>query len=238
MPEQKQQILDYFQSFLSEHKQGLFEEIIRQRTRHITVVLEDLFHPHNASAVLRNCDCFGIQDVHVIENHHRFVDSRDISKGSHKWLDIYRHNENENNTLPCLDTLKKQGYTIAAMCPNKNDILLDELPVNNKTALVFGAEKFGISEKTKEAADVFVRIPMRGFTESYNVSVSVALSLAYLSQKIRDEKVNWPLTPEEMQRIKLTWTLRTIQSARSIVKRYLNENPNAKELFDFSEFLG
>lgn len=230
-------MLEYFQSFLSDHKKGLFEEIIRNRTRYVTVVLEDLFHPHNASAILRNCDCFGIQDVHVIENNHRFVNSRDVSKGSNKWLDIYRHDETTQNTLTCLDTLKKGGYLIAAMSPNENDILIEDLPVDQKIAMVFGAEKFGLSENTKQAADVFVKIPMRGFTESFNVSVSVALSLAYLSKKIRDEKVNWQLKPEEMQRIKLTWTLRTIQSARSIVKRYLGENPEAGNLFDFKEFL-
>lgn len=232
------QIIEYFQSFLSDHKKSLFEEIIRDRTRHITVVLEDLFHPHNTSAILRNCDCFGIQDIHVIENNHRFVNSRDISKGSNKWLDIYRYDETEHNTLSCLDTLKNNGYLIAAMSPNENDILLDELPVDQKIAMVFGAEKFGLSNKTKQAADVYVKIPMLGFTESFNVSVSAALSLSHLSQKIRYKKVNWQLSPEEMQRIKLTWTLRTIQSARSIVKRYLVENPEAEDLFNFSEFLG
>jgi tRNA (guanosine-2'-O-)-methyltransferase len=231
------QIIDYFQSFLSEHKKSLFDEIIRDRTRHVTVVLEDLFHPHNTSAILRNCDCFGIQDIHVIENNHRFVNSRDISKGSNKWLDIYRYNENEQNTLSCLDTLKKNGYLIAAMSPNENDVLIDDLPVDQKIAMVFGAEKFGLSDKTKQAADVFVKIPMLGFTESFNVSVSAALSLSHISQKIRNQEVSWQLTPEEIQRIKLTWTLRTIQSARSIVKRYLLENPEANELYDFKEFL-
>jgi len=230
-------MLEYFQSFLSEHKKNLFDQVILQRTRYVSVVLEDLFHPHNASAILRNCDCFGIQDVHVIENNHQFVNSHDISKGSKKWLDIYRYNEKNNNTLPCIDSLKKEGYTIAAMTPHKNDLLLHEIPVDQKIALVYGAEKFGISDNTKQSADVFVKIPMLGFTESFNVSVSVALSLHYLSQKIRTNNVNWKLSETEKQRIKLTWTLRTIQSARSIVKRYLSEHPEASEKFDFSEFL-
>jgi tRNA (guanosine-2'-O-)-methyltransferase len=231
------QIIDYFQTFLSEHKKSLFDKIIHDRTRHVTVVLEDLFHPHNTSAILRNCDCFGIQDIHVIENNHQFVNSRDISKGSNKWLDMYRYDENEQNTLTCLETLKKDGYLIAAMSPNENDILIDDLPVDQKIAMVFGAEKFGLSEKTKQAADVFVKIPMLGFTESFNVSVSAALSLSLLAQKIRSQNVKWQLTPEEIQRIKLTWTLRTIQSARSIVKRFLSENPEAIGLYDFKEFL-
>ena len=231
------QIIDYFQSFLSEHKKGLFNEIIKDRTQHITVVLEDLFHPHNASAILRNCDCFGIQDIHVIENNHQFVNSHDISKGSKKWLDIHRYNEKDNNTLPCLQSLKEEGYLIAAMSPNENDISLEELPTDKKIAMVFGAEKFGLTEKTKQEADVFVKIPMRGFTESFNVSVSVALSLYHLSNKIRKDNVDWRLSDNEIKRIKLFWTLRKIQSANSIVKRFLLENPEASDVFDFSEFL-
>ena len=116
--------------------------IIQQRTRHVTVALENIFQPHNASAVLRSCDCFGVQDVHVIENTNEYAPNREIDMGSSKWLNIQHYSETENNTLECINKLKAKGYKIVATTPHENDSFIDELPVDQPVALLFCCPRF------------------------------------------------------------------------------------------------
>lgn len=231
------EILNYFQQFLSEHKINLFNSIAQERTRHFTFVLEDLFHPHNASAVLRTCDCFGIQDVHMIENNHEFVNEEDISLGSFKWLSVKHHNDLDSNSPKCFEQLRNEGYTIAALSPHHNDMLIDDYPIENKTAFILGAEKNGLSEYSLNNADVYVKVPMYGFTESYNVSVSAAMVMHNTVQRLRKSNTNWQLNEQEQWEVKLAWTLRTIQSSSDIIKRYLRENPEAAAFFPFSKYI-
>ena len=230
-------ILNYFQGFISEHKIELFNKLVDDRTRHFTFILEDLFHPHNASAILRTCDCFGIQDVHMVENNHQFKNEKDISLGSAKWLNIHHYNDLDTSSPTCIDQLKEKGYTIAALNPHKNDILISELPVEHKTAFVLGAEKNGLSNYSLSNADVHVKIPMYGFTESYNVSVTAALVMYDITQRLRKSKLDWKLLPEEQWKLKLAWTLKTIQSSRDIIRYYLKLNPHHSSSFQFSEYL-
>lgn len=229
--------LTYFQSFLTDHKRDLFDQVLAERTRHLTVVLEDLFHPHNASAVLRNCDGFGIQDIHIIEKNHRFTRSRDIDRGAHKWLNLYRYNHAENSASKCFSQLKTQNYQVVALSPSHKAIDLDKLDLNKKTALVFGAEKHGLTSYTQTHADAIAKIPMRGFTESFNVSVSVAVALHHLTQKLRRSKIPWAIDADQGKAIKMLWTLRSIRSPRTLLREYLKKNPEALSQFDFSEFL-
>ena len=95
----EQWMLDHFYEHISDNKRDLFEEIVLNRTKHITVVLENIFQPHNAAAVLRSCDCFGIQDVHIIENDWKYSPNKEIDVGSSKWLDLHKYNQEENNTV-------------------------------------------------------------------------------------------------------------------------------------------
>ena len=143
----KLEIKDLLFDLISENKKTLFEKNGVERTRHMTLVLENIFQPHNASAVIRSCDCFGIQDVHIIENHNRFEVSKDIALGSNKWLNIYNYNKKENNTADCLNHLKNKGYRIIATTPHINDSTIDKLPIDKPFALVFGTELTGLSDK-------------------------------------------------------------------------------------------
>lgn len=220
-------ILQTLFEYISEERKALFLKVVEERTRHITLVLEDLYQPHNASAVLRSCDCYGVQDIHIIENRNNFKVTRDIAMGSSKWVDIYKYNEEINNTKICIEQLKKRGYKIVATTPH-TDLLLPDLDLTQKTALLFGTELTGLTEDALDLADEKVRIPMYGFTESFNISVSAALTLYDVTHRIRKENINWQLAEEEKRSILFEWLRRTIKDGPKVEqfvrKKYQNEN--------------
>jgi len=218
------ELRDYLFSFISENKQHLFETIIENRSRHLTVVLENIYQPHNASAVLRSCDLFGVQDVHIIENSNEYTLSDEVAMGSSKWLTLKKYNETENNTIACFDALRKEGYKIVATTPHTNDVLIADLPIDQKTALVFGTELTGLSEVAMENADAFVKIPMYGFTESFNISVSAALSLYQFTENMRKSDVDWTLSKEEKIEIQIAWAMNTIKKSEMIVEDFLSKS--------------
>lgn len=221
---QQTALLEHLLSFVSENKQTKFDQIIAQRTRHITVVLEDLYQPHNASAVLRSCDCFGVQDVHIIENSNVFTPSNNVAQGCAKWLSIHKHNELENNTKACIQSLKKQGYKIYATTPHTNDCSISEIPVDERVALLFGTEMHGLSDIAMEEADAYTVIPMQGFTESFNISVSAAISLYEFTTRLRKSSVNWQLSDAEREEILLNWCQGVVKSSDQIIERFLQDD--------------
>ncbi len=212
--------IEHLIPFATDERLVRFNEIIANRMRHLTVVVEDVYQAHNTSAVLRSCDCFGVQDVHIIENKNEFSVNPDIALGSSKWLNVHRYNEKDNNTLSCLRSLKEKGYQIAATTPHTDDVMLSELDLSRPTALVFGTEKEGISDLVRQEADSFVRIPMYGFTESYNISVSAALCLYECTERIRKEGLNWVLSANEKNEILLTWLMNSIKSSANILEKF------------------
>ena len=217
------ELRDYLFEFISENKKELFKKIIEDRTRHLTVVLEDTYQPHNASAVLRSCDLFGVQDVHIIENSNEYTLSEQVAMGSSKWLTLKKYNEQKENTLACFDALRKEGYRIVATTPHTKDVMLVDLPLDQKTALVFGTELTGLSDVAIENADAYVKIPMYGFTESFNISVSAALSLYQLTENLRKSDINWQLSEEEKIDIQIAWAMNVIKKSELIVEAFLNK---------------
>lgn len=213
-------LIDYLSSFISENRKKKFEEVIQWRTRHITVVLEDIYQPHNASAVLRSCDCFGIQDIHVVENKNKYTVNPDVALGSPKWLKLIKYNKAENNTLECISTLKSKGYRIVATTPHKDDYNIEDLPVDGKLALVFGTELEGISDTVREHADEYVKIPMFGFTESFNISVSAAICLHTLTMKLHTSDIDWRLSEEERYEVLLNWLRNSIHRSSLLEKEF------------------
>ena len=199
--------------FVSEHKKQLFEEKIQFRTKYLTVVLEDIYQPHNASAVLRTSDCFGIQDVHIIENRNKYEVNPDVALGASKWLTLKKYNQHKENTLEAYRALRKEGYRIVATTPHADGVMLEDLPLDKKTALVFGTEMRGLTSTAIENADAWVKIPMYGFTESFNISVSAAIMLHHLSEKLRKSKLPWQLRATDKTEILTDW-------ARSVIKRH------------------
>lgn len=203
----KKKELENLSEFVTEHKLKLFEENINYRTKYITVVLEDIFQSHNASAVLRTSDCFGIQDVHIIENKNKYIINPQVALGSTKWLNLIKYNKKENNSLDAVRSLKKQGYRIVATTPAPNiGVDLENFDLKKgKIALFFGTELEGLSAKVLNNTDEFLKIPMYGFTESFNISVSAAIMLHHLTLKLKNSDINWKLSEEEMIDIKINW---------------------------------
>ncbi len=216
----KKEQIEYLSKFVTKNRINNFNKLINYRTKYITIVLEDIFQSHNASAAIRSCECLGIQDVHIIENTNKYQVNPDVVLGASKWLSLIKYNERENNTITAINKLKKQKYRIVATSPHENNISLHDLDLNKgKIALVFGSEMPGISEIVKKNADEFIYIPMCGFTESFNISVSVAICLFELSNKLRKSEINWQLSKSEKQTLFLEWLKQSVKKSDEILKR-------------------
>lgn len=209
-------LLKYLEEFISEERKERFLQILEERTYKITVAIEDVFQMHNTSAVIRSCDIFGIQSAHLIER--KYGDQLDvqIAMGAQKWVDIHRY----ESTSTCIDTLKKEGYKIIATTPHNDSCLLDDFEFDGKTALFFGTEKKGLSDEVLEKADGFLKIPMVGFTESLNISVSAAIILQSLTTKLKKECADWQLTDDEKIIKQIDWAKKSIKSIDGVLSRY------------------
>ncbi|MFT4830978.1 MAG: tRNA (guanosine-2'-O-)-methyltransferase [Psychroserpens sp.] len=211
-----EQLLNYLEEFISPERKVKFQKILEQRTNHLTVAVEDVYQTHNTSAVVRSCDVFGIQRVHLIESSYGKRLDAEIAMGAQKWVDVHRY----NNTYDCLTLLKKQGYRIIATTPHNDFCLLEDFKVTGKTALFFGTERNGLSEEVMKNADGFLKIPMVGFTESLNISVSAAIILQRLTLNLRRSELLWQLSDEEKKEKMLDWTKKSIKSIDDILGRY------------------
>jgi tRNA (guanosine-2'-O-)-methyltransferase len=220
-PELKLELLSFMEGFISDNKSSLFDNIIQKRTKHITIALEDIYQSHNASAVLRTCDCFGIQDVHIIENRNTYIVNPDVALGSTKWLNLNKYNTEEDNTLGCYKSLHEKGYRIVATTPHKGDTLLDDLSLDGKIALIFGTEQLGLSKTAIQHADEYVKIPMHGFTESFNISVSAAIILHHLTEKLRKSDISWQLSQNEMIDTRISWVRSVLKYPENYEKEFM-----------------
>ncbi len=213
-------LMEFLAPYVSEHKKTLVEEVLSKRTRHVTVVLENIYHSHNASAVVRSCDCFGVQDVHVIEGHNEYNINPYVVRGSAKWISIYKYPQQENNKS-AFAQLKQKGYRLVGTSPNPTYPSIKDISLEGKIALVFGTEETGISNYAMQQMDEFVHIPMYGFTTSFNISVSAAICLFELAAKIRTEKIEWQLTDNEKDDLKLAWYKKIIARSDILEREYL-----------------
>ncbi|MFM1876084.1 MAG: hypothetical protein RL266_1821 [Bacteroidota bacterium] len=217
-------LLEYLLRFATENKRQLIASRLEERTRYITVVLEDIYESQNASAVLRSADCFGIQDVHIIENTNQYQLNPNVVKGATKWLHVHRYSQDHDNTTHCINQLKSKGYRIVATSPSASSVSLQELPLDEPLALLFGTEKLGLSANAFELADYHMYIPMYGFTESLNISVSAAICLQYLAQKLRESNLNWQLSEEEKNALHYEWVRKVVNKPEILERSYWAEN--------------
>lgn len=213
------QLFEYLQGFLTPKRKELFDKILEDRTRHFTVVAEDVYQLHNASAVMRSCEIFGIQDMHAIENRNKSRVDKEIAMGAQKWVDLHRYTK----TQDCIDRLRAEGYQIVGTTPHIDSQYLHEFDVTKKSAFFFGQEKYGLSKEVLDQADSYLKIPMYGFTESLNISVSASIILQSLVTKMRNEEVDWQLSEEEKIIVKKQWTKNSIKSIDLILERYHQE---------------
>ena len=218
-------LVEYLKEFVVDERRKLFEDKIKDRTQHITIVLENIFQGRNISASIRSADCFGIQDVHIIENDNIFNDDSEVSMGAEKWITTKRYNQHKNNSIEAIKGLKLKGYQIIATTPHNTDCYLYDLDITKKkTALFFGSEVRGCSKETLNLADKRMKIPMYGFTESYNISVSVSLCLQHLTCKIRQSNIDWKLPIDQQDKVMLQWLRNSIKAAAEIEEKYLKKH--------------
>jgi tRNA (guanosine-2'-O-)-methyltransferase len=217
----KEKLIRHLEQFITPRRLEMINSVLEQRTRYLTVVLEDIFQPHNASAVLRSCDCFGIQDIHIIENRNTYQVNPDVALGSYKWLTLYKYNKEKINTGIALEKLKKQGYRIVATTPHTEGNSLEDFNLHKgKVALIFGTELGGLTPYASGMADEFLTVPMVGFTESLNLSVTVAIILHNLTDRLRKSELPWKLSDAENLQIKLQWLKNSIRRSDSIEKSF------------------
>jgi len=209
--------LNYLEDFITPNRKERFLEVLQNRTKHFTVAVEDLFQLHNTSAVMRSCEVFGIQELHVVEQKYGKTIDKEIAMGAEKWVDIHRFSSNQD----CIDSLKARGYQIIATTPHENDCLLEDFDITKPSALFFGTERLGLSDEVLQQADGFLKIPMVGFTESLNISVSAAIILQQLSSRLRHSDIHWQLSEAELLEKRIDWARKSIKDIDYITKKYL-----------------
>jgi tRNA (guanosine-2'-O-)-methyltransferase len=215
-------LLAYLEGFISENRKAGFLRVLKNRTKHFTVAIEDVFQLHNTSAVMRSCEVFGIQELNVIEQKFGKSIDKEIAMGAEKWVDIHRF----NTISECISNLKNKGYQIIATTPHNDSCLLHEFDISKPSALFFGTERDGLSEEVMQQADGFLKIPMVGYTESLNISVSAAIIIQDVTNRLRQSDINWKLTDDEVIEKRLDWTRKSIKDIEFIENKFYENTEN------------
>lgn len=218
----EEELISLLEDYVTAHKAKVIGDVLDERTRHLTVVLEDLYHAHNISAVIRTCDCFGVQDLYITQRLHDYKVNPNIVRGASKWVTLEKYVRSEESAAECFTYLKKKGYRLVGTTPDTDSTSVHELDISEKTALVFGTELEGLSEYAKGQMDELVHIPMYGFTESFNISVSCALILNELVTRLKASEVPWGLSEREKNTLKLEWYQRIVKRSDLHIKNYIN----------------
>lgn len=206
--------------YMTAERVALLHKNIEHRTRHLTVLLENINKPQNASAILRTCDCMGIQDVHISASSVEYSPNKRIVRGADKWLTMHSY-QHKHSTKTAIQALQEKGYRVLAACPHKTAHRIDQVDVEqSKVALLFGTEREGISQEAEAYADGFVYIPMYGFSESYNVSVTVALALQTLRNKLEMSAVDWKLNGSEKETLLFEWYKKSVKHADQLLEHH------------------
>lgn len=216
-------VLQEFYKIITPNKIGLFEKIAPQRSRHLVIGLENIQQDHNASAIMRTMDCLGFQELHLIEKNNNYQFQRDIALGAARWLDVMQHQQEPEPVLDSIAHLRQKGYQIVATSPHINASTPQNIDLTQPIALFFGAEKHGISEELSANADAFLHIPMHGFTESFNLSVSAALVLSALRTRLEASSIDWLLSPEAQTELKISWCERILNGGPHLAQKFRAE---------------
>ena len=211
------ELLTYLEDFISENRKERFLEVLAKRTKHFTIAVEDVFQMHNTSAVMRSCEVFGIQELNVVEQKYGKTIDKQIAMGAQKWVDIIEHSSSQ----VCIDNLRQKGYQIIATTPHNDSCTIENFDISKPSALFFGTEIDGLSDEVMQQADGYLKIPMVGFTESLNISVSAAIIIQDITNRLRNSDINWQLTEEEILEKRLDWTRKTIKDIKNVESRFV-----------------
>lgn len=207
----------YMSQFLTEERVEVLRRTLASRTRYMTILTENTFHPQNASALVRHCEAFGLQDLHTVETRCKFNPNVNIVRGTDKWVDIMRHESTEE----AISSLKGAGYRLVATTPHRESCTPETFDVaKGPFCLVFGTEHAGVSDEIIEAADEYLRIPMCGMVESLNVSASAAILIYMLSQRMRlTPSIDWALKEEDAREMLFRWVMSSVKDSERILER-------------------
>ena len=208
-------ILKHLAPRLTPERWSKIQKVVANRTCEVTPVLEDIYDRGNISAVFRSAEAMGFQNVHVIEPSEKYKESQRITRGAEKWLDIRRFKQ----TVTAVAHLREQGYQVLATHLDSNARPLNEMDLKQPTAIVFGNEKDGISKDMIELCDATVILPMRGFVQSYNISVAAAIAFQTIVG-IRDQAgLGGTLSDGEKRILEAHYVLRTLDNSAEILQR-------------------
>ncbi len=230
-PAEARALLRYLEQFVTAERSARMDAVLAQRTRFVTLGIEDIYQPQNASAVVRSCDGFGVQELHIIENRNRYRVNPQVALGSSQWVELIRYNgrrdsgnESRANTVQAVAALRDRGYRIVASTPHRDAHTPETVPLEQgRLAVFFGNELNGLSDTMLSAADEHLRIPMYGFVESFNISVAAAVTMSGITRRLRDSRVQWRLSPNERTAIKLQWLRAQIRGIRRLEKAFYAE---------------
>lgn len=211
--------VEYLLTHLTPERAARMVAVAGARTRFLSLALEDIYQPHNASAVLRSADAFGVQDLHVVESRNKFDLSRHVARGANIWLDLHKY----QNSEIALAALKAKGHRIVATSPAQGSSTPDTIGLHAPLTVFIGTEKYGLSKTVMEAADEFLHVPMRGFTESLNLSVCAALIMQRIVSRLDAERPDHTLSADERDLLLLQWLVNDVPYADVFMKRHFGE---------------
>lgn len=228
MPDVVRRKIEYLRGFVLPERYESLNRRLDLRTRYMVMCLEDIYYPHNASAVIRSSEAFGLQEMHAVEHTVRFAPNKHIVRGTDQWLDIRKWSDTDS----LVAHLRERGYRIVVTAPPRVEAPASGVRSVNFTpsdfdvaagpfALFMGTEKSGISPELMETADAVISIPMAGFAESLNISVSAAIVAQRLTERIREPEsgIDWQLEPDDRDRLLLRWLCNSVRDCRGILRR-------------------
>ena len=216
-----QEIFQYLQQFLTEERLQKINQFAPESSDFVLPVMEDIFQFRNAAAIVRSVEACGFHKIVAMESENVFNPNLRVTKGAETWVEV----EKLPHTLESISEIKKRGYKIVAVSPEKNATLLPDFSISEPVALVFGTEKEGVTAEILDFADETLAIPMYGFTRSFNVSVAASICMYELKQKLLKSGIDYKLSKENMWQMKVRWAVNSLQSGEQILAKYLRENP-------------
>lgn len=213
-------IYAYLQQFLTAERLHKIEYHAEESSDFILPVLEDIYQFRNAAAIVRSVEACGFHKIVALEKENLFNPNLKVTKGADTWVNV----ERLPWSLDSLQKIKNRGYRMVAVSPEKNAISLPNFKITEPVSLIFGTEWDGITEEILEFADETLKIPMYGFTKSFNVSVAAAICMYDMKQKLLNSNLNYKLSEEKKLELKIKWAVNSLRSGEEILQNYRQKN--------------
>jgi tRNA (guanosine-2'-O-)-methyltransferase len=206
------------ESLLTPERIARIDQVLAARLASVTAAVEDTYDPHNAAATIRTSESLGLQELHVIEPGARFSAAKGVTRGAHRWIDLHRW----PGAAAAAAGLRARGFRVFATLPDARAVSVEEVDVSSPIAVIFGNEHEGVSVEAIAACDGTLTVPMFGFTESYNLSVTVALAMSRIAARRRAHiEAPGDLDSERRSRLRARWFALRIRGAVGVVERKL-----------------